>query len=519
MTYPMTHWLRRASQIILVTGLAFGMSAVVAQGSDQVTVATSGVAATVNTLDPLFDSNTSEVVINLFDSLVMIERRMVDGQPRFEVTDQGVATSWRPVDDTTWEFTIRSGITFHDGSALTAGDVAFSINQILDPDYQSRRAAVIPGIAGAEAIDDETVHVFTEFPLANAVLVLSRIQIVPEAYYRELGSEAFSEAPIGSGPYAFDSWSRGDFVSLKAYEDYWQGQPAFDRAVFRNVTEASGRAVAIRSGQAQIVNNIPPSLFADLENDQGVQTLIFEGNQHVLFGIDGREGPLADVRVRQAIMFAIDREEIIEVLYDGQFARSVTGIIMQGLPGYDAALEQRYPYDPERARDLLVEAGYADGFTTQMLYSPGVLAQIDELVQAYIGYLSDVGITLQLDAAESGSRLQRIRDGEVPGIFQTACGNQSADPAHCFNLWINESTGRGWYWPGAFDLDVELVNLAGELDEQARAERFEEFNDLVATQVPFIFAHHENTGWATSTDIEFTPTWQGYTDLRNATRR
>jgi len=519
MTHIAAHWLHRARLTVLITVLAAVGSTAFGQGEREVTVATSGVAATVNTLDPLFDSNTSEVVINLFDSLVMIERQMVDGQPRFELTDQGVATSWQPVDDTTWEFTVRTGITFHDGTPLTASDVAFSINQILDPEFNSRRAAVIPGIAGAEAVDDQTVHVFTEFPLANAVLILSRIQVVPEAYYREVGSEAFSEAPIGSGPYAFESWSRGDFVALRAYDDYWQGRPAFDRAVFRNVTEASGRAVAIRSGQAQIVNNIPPTLFADLQGDAGVQTLIFEGNQHVLFGIDGREGPLADVRVRQAIMFAIDREEIIDVLYDGQFARPVTGIIMQGLPGYDPALEEMYTYDLERARELMAEAGYADGFTTQMLYSPGVLAQIDELVQSYIGYLSDIGITLQLDATESGSRLQRVRDGDVPGIYQTACGNQSADPAHCFNLWISESAGRGWYWPGVFNLDEELVRLAGELDADVRAERFVEFNEMVATQVPFIFAHHENTGWATAADIDFTPTWQGYTDLRNATLR
>jgi peptide/nickel transport system substrate-binding protein len=504
-----------------VVGLVIlGLSAfALGQGERQVTVATSGVAATVNTLDPLFDSNTSEVVINLFDSLVMIERQMVDGQPRFIVTDQGVATAWEPVDSTTWAFSIRPGIVFHDGTALSARDVAFSINQILNPEFNSRRAAVIPGIAGAEAVDDSTVHVFTNFPLANAVLVLSRVQIVPEAYYTSVGSEAFSEAPIGSGPYVFESWSRGDFISLRANDNYWQGRPAFDRAVFRNITEASGRAVAIRSGQAQIVNNIPPSLFADLANDSNVQTVIFEGNQHVLFGIDGRSGPLADVRVRQAMMHAIDREEIIDVLYGGQFARPVTGIILQGLPGYDATLESMYPFDLERARELMREAGYANGFTTQLLYSPGVLSQVDELVQAYIGYLGDIGITLQLDAAESGSRLQRIRDGEVPGIFSTSCGNQSADPAHCFNLWISESAGRGWYWPGVFNLDQELVDLAGELNDAVRAERFVEFNRRVAEQAPFIMAHHENIGWATATDIDFMPTWQGYTDLRNASLR
>lgn len=513
--HPGARWVLR---LALAAGL--WLPHALAQVSDEIVIATSGALATVTTLDPLFDSNTGEVVFNLFDPLVRIDRLMVDGRPQFQVTDRGVAESWRAVSDHIWELEIRQGILFHDGTPLTANDVAFSVNQILDPAFSSRLAAVLPGIANAEALNDRTLWVFTDRPIAEALLMLARVMIVPQAYYTEVGPQAFSERPIGSGPYRFETWVRGDYVALRAFDDYWQGRPDFDRAVFRNVTESASRVVAIRSGQAHIVNNIPPVLFADLANDQSVQTIVHEGNQHVLFGLDGRSGPFADTRVRQAVMHAIDRQEIVEVLYDTAFARPVTGLIMQGLPGYDPALEDLFPYDPERARSLLAEAGYAQGFTTELLYSPGVLAQVDELVQAYIGYLADVGITVQLQAAESGGRLEMIRDGRVPGIFSTSCGNQTGNPAHCFNLWVQRSgAGRGWYWPEMRDYDAELASLVAEFDDEVRAARFAEMNAYIAQEAPFIWGHHENSGWAIAPTIEFLPTWQGYTDLRNARLR
>jgi len=485
---------------------------------DEITIATAGIAANVSTLDPLFDSVVKETIVNMFDVLVKIEREEVGGQRVFNLSDKGIATSWQPVDDRTWEIKIRSGVTFHDGSPLTAEDVVFSINYILDPTQEVPLASQLTGITGAEFVDDETFLLKTETPLASAISKLARVFVVPSDHYEAVGAEAFSENPIGSGPYKFVEWVKDDHITLEANADYWGGAPAVSRAVFRHVPEDATRAAAIKSGEANIVNNIPPALYADLVADANVSAFIFNGMQHILFGLDGQKPPFDDPRVRQAVMYAVNREEIINSLFQGLFARPITGLVAEGLLGYDPALEQVYSYNPDKARELLAEAGYADGFSTQLLYSPGRYAQGTETVQVIIANLAEVGINVEPMTAEGAQRLQMIREGTVPGIFSTSCLNETGDPSGCLDLWASKDQGRGWYWPD-FNLDTEIAQQNATFDETERAELVQEINRQLTDMAPFIWMHHENIGWAVTKGIQFEPTWEGYTDLRNLSLR
>jgi peptide/nickel transport system substrate-binding protein len=482
----------------------------------EIVIANTGMAADVSTLDPLVESIVFEVNYNLFDLIVKIDRQYEGGQAVFKVSDtKSIVTSWERIDDTSWEMKVRSGVTFHDGSPLTAEDVVFSINHALDPAFASKLVTQLAGITGAELVDDETFILKTEAARAGTVEELSRVAVVPSDYYTKVGPEKFAEQPIGSGPYKFVEWVKGDHVTLEAYDGYWGGAPAIKRVVFRYVPEDATRAAAIKSGEADLVNNIPPALYADLEADPNVHAFIYHGMQHILFGLDGRTPPFSDPRVRQAMMYAIDRGEIIDTLFEGKFARPITGLIAEGLPGYDPALEDYYSYDPDKARQLLADAGYADGFETELLYTPGRYAQIDDVVQALTGYLADVGITVKLMPAEGGQRLQMIREGTVPGIFSTSCLNEQADPGACIDLWADKEAGRGWYWPD-FNLDEESAQQRMTFDLEERTTLLKDINQQLVELAPFIWMYHENNGWASTPGLVIEPTWEGYTELRGA---
>ena len=483
---------------------------------DEITIATTGISSNVSTLDPLFDSVVKETIVNMFDVLVKIEREEVRGQRVFNLSDNGIATSWQPVDDITWEIKIRSGVTFHDGSPLTAEDVVFSINYIVDPANEVPLASQLTGIAGAEFVDDETFLLKTETPLASAIGKLARVFVVPSDHYEAVGPEAFSEQPIGSGPYKFVEWVKDDHITVEANENYWGGAPAIKRAVFRHVPEDATRAAAIKSGEAHIVNNMPPALYADLVADPNVAAFIYNGMQHILFGLNAQNPPFDDPRVRQAVMYAINREEIVNSLFAGLFARPITGLVAEGLLGYDPALEDVYAYNPDKARELLAEAGYADGFDTRLPYTPGRYAQGTETVQVMIANLAEVGINVELMTAEGAQRLQMIREGTAPGIFSTSCLNETADPSGCLDLWASKDKGRGWYWPD-FNLDAEIAQQNTAFDEAERAELVKDINLQLTELAPFIWMHHENIGWAVASGLNFQPTWEGYTDLRNLT--
>jgi len=483
---------------------------------EEIVVANAGMAAQVSTLDPLVESIVFDVNLNLFDLAVRIDREYIDGKAVLGFSEtKGVVTSWQILDETTWELKVRTGITFHDGSPLTAEDLAFSINHALDPAFGSKLVTQLSGITGAEAVDDETLLLKTEVARVGTIEELARVAVVPSDYYQKVGAAAFAEQPIGSGPYKFVEWVKGDHVTLEAYDGYWGGAPAIKRVVFRYVAEVATRAAAIKSGDAQLVNDISPTLFADLEKDPNVHAFVHNGMQHIVFGMDGRTPPFSDVRVRQAVNFAIDRQEIIDELFAGKFARQVTGEIAEGLPGYDPAVEEVYTYDPDKARALLADAGYADGFETELLYTPGRYAMLDEMVQAITGYLAEVGITVKPMPAEGGQRLQMIREGTVPGIFSTSLLNEQADPGAIIDLWAEKEAGRGWYWPDT-DVDAECHAQRQEFDPVKRAEMLRELNAKLVEQAPFIWMHHENQGWASMPGLVIEPTWEGYTDLREA---
>ncbi len=311
----------------------------------------------VVTLDPAMfrDRDTEAVLRNIFDSLVA-------ATPSGEVVPM-LATEWRATDDMTFEFDLVEGVTFSNGEALTAEDVVFTFERIITEgavDGQtSPRAGLLGPLASVEAVDDHTVrfHYSETFPQGLLEQALVHFQIVPKDYMEEVGVAQFTAQPIGSGPFVYAGGSLDSQITLQRNEDYWQGAPPLQTLVFRMMPEPSTRVAALLAGEAQIIQAVPVDLVDRIDSAPNVSVHTAPGTRAYFIELNVSKPPFDDVRVRQAINLAIDWESILTNIYQGYGQRLATGFLPSGF-GYDPDL-QPYPYDPERARELLQEAGYA----------------------------------------------------------------------------------------------------------------------------------------------------------------
>jgi len=307
-------------------------------------------------LDPAMfrDRDTEAVIRNMFDSLVSRTR---EGE-----VVANLATSWRALDETTFEFDLVSGVQFSNGEPLTADDVVFTFERILSEGgidgETSPRAGLLGPLDRVEMVGDETVrfHYANTFPQGLVEQALVHFQIVPKDYIAEVGAAGFGAQPIGSGPFVFAGGSLDGQVTLKRNPDYWAGAPALETLVFRMMPEPSTRVAALLSGEVQIIQAVPPDLVDRLESAPNVDVVSAPGTRAYMIELNNAKPPFDDVRVRQALNYAIDWDSILENIYQGYAERLSTGFLPSGF-GYDADLAP-YPYDPERAKELLTEAGY-----------------------------------------------------------------------------------------------------------------------------------------------------------------
>lgn len=297
------------------------------------------------------DRETETVIRNLFDGLVT---RTPDGAVQPEI-----ATSWTTPDDKTYVFTIRQGVKFHNGEDLTADDVVFSFNRTLAPDgvngQQSPRAGLLGPLQTVEKVDDYTVKMTLSSPSPVFLQLLPHTQIMPKDYYEQVGFDGFSQAPIGAGPFKFVNGTLNSEIVLERFDGYWDGPPPLRQVVFRMMPEPATRIAALKAGEVHIIQEVLPDSAAGLKQDASVQVQVAEGTR--LYEIELNNKRITDPHVRQALNYAVNWDEILNEMYLGYARRVSTAMLPSGF-GYNTALEP-FPYDPDKARELLREAGYA----------------------------------------------------------------------------------------------------------------------------------------------------------------
>jgi peptide/nickel transport system substrate-binding protein len=402
-----THRLKMLSYTLLISVMvAFGAAAQ-RLPKGQVVVA---LASDVTALDPHMHNIRGMLIVGwqLFDNLISRDPTTMRPVPH-------LAESWHHDDELTWELKLRQGVRFHNGEPFNAATVKYNFERVLNPDQRSPQRGNIAWIARVEVVDDYTVRLITKEPHPIVPERLTNFQMVPAAYAKQVGDAGLAAKPVGTGPYKFVSWTKGQEVVLEANIDYWQGPPAVKTVIFRAIPAMGTQVAGLLAGDVDIIRTVPPEQIAGIEASGVAYVSMAPILRVVYLGFDclGRDPTsqtaLQDKRIRQAIAHAIDVDAIIYHVLGGIGARTTTGVTSMHF-GYDGDAP-RYAYDPEKAKALLAEAGYAQGLRVNLhTYGGSIMCQ-PQVTDAITGYLGQVGI---------GTNKQHFEDVNTFASYQQA---------------------------------------------------------------------------------------------------
>jgi peptide/nickel transport system substrate-binding protein len=420
------------------------------------------------------------MLVNLFDYLVM---RDADG-----VLQPALATAWERVDDLSMRFRLREGVLWHDGEIFTAEDVKFSLERVAtDPSLQQH--GQYRQIREVEIVGPLEVIIHTREPEPVLLNRLSRIgsSIVPKHHIEAIGWAAWNEDPIGTGPFRFVEWRRDDRLILEAFDAHWRGRPEWDRIVHRTIPEASTRVAELLTGGVHIATNIPPADRGRVEAADDVRIEPWPTPRVMLYVMNTEGEGTSDKRVRMAIDYAIDNQLMIDLLFDGLGA-PVKGRVSPGITAAPMHLWNVYDYDPERAVELLAEAGYGPGQLRIHVQGPAGRYPLDtEIVELTAVMLEEVGIDASIEVLEWSAYQSRVWLTEnVRHMALIGLGNTLGDAALAYT---SARCGDGyavmhnWCEP---DFDALHAQALVELDPDRRAELYTDIYEWIAEERVFI---------------------------------
>ncbi len=454
----------------------------------------------VDTLNYYYNSSREGLVASLqiFDTLVVKDLSTGEFKPN-------LATEWAWIDDTTLEFKLASGISFHNGEAFTADDVVFTLNWAVDPASEIVVFDKVRWIESAEKVDDTTVRVKLKapFPAALDFFALA-IPIFPDQYYAEAGRDGMGVQPIGTGPYKVTAVEPGKSYTLEAFADYaGLGKPkaAIGKVEVATVSDSSTRIADLMSGRAeflwQVAADVMPRLAeSDKTETASVSTMRIGFVTLDAAGRSNADTPLKNKLVRQAINHAIDRQAIVDALVQGgsELVNTPCSPIQFGCITDVTA----YDYDPAKSKELLAEAGYPDGFALTMTgYRDKAYAE------AMQQFLAEVGIQITYDQLQYSALASAHMDGKVPMAFLTHGSSSIPDMS---------AITTEFFGGGAQDYarDQEVIDwvMAGNtsIDTAVRQENYTKALKKIADEAYWVPLFTYPLGFAYTADLSFTAT-------------
>jgi peptide/nickel transport system substrate-binding protein len=438
------------------------------------------------------------VVDQIFDSLIEVDKATGELLP-------ALATEWSVNEDgTEYAFKLREGVTFHDGTPFTTEDVVATYEAGKDP--ANAYAGSFEGVI-VEVIDDYNVVIKPPAPDVTFLRGAGSNSIISAEQFASEGRDGLETNPIGTGPFRFVEWNKGDRLVLEANTDYWEeGKPYLQEIVFRPIPESSTRLAAIQTGEVHVVNRLSSDEAQTLEGTSNVRLVQYPADRvyYIAFNnlTTGVGQPTEDVRVRQAMNYAVDRQAIVDSLFGG-FARLSTGFVTPSNLGFDDTLEP-YPYDPDLARSLLDDAGYADGFTIGMACPIGAYTSFEDVCQAVANYLGEVGIEMEggeVQLMESGVYWDLESKKELPPLFGDSWSASVGEalPRLTGALGGADSSYSSWAEPTTDDL---LERIAAAFDTDERAALYKELQAYMYENPQFIYLYEPNSFEAVSTEVE-----------------
>jgi peptide/nickel transport system substrate-binding protein len=395
-------------------------------------------------------------------------------------------------------FKLRKGIRFHDGAPFSSKDVIASFKRVLT-DKESLQAPNLRNIREMDAPDDFTFVVTLKKPHANALENINNRVIMTKAAAEKMG-EADS-SPIGTGPFKFVSWERSGQFVLRRNESYWGQPPKIEEVIYKAVKEDAARIAALEAGQADIISNIPPHEVARLKANPRLRVQPVQGLRPIFLVLSPAYKPLDNVKVRRAITHAIDRERIIKHILEGN-AYPLSGLVGPQVFGYDPGA-RAFPYDPQKAKQLLNEAGFPNGFEIEYYSPTGRYPKDREVALVIVEQLSKVGIKAILKTPEWSIFNTDYKNGKYP-MYLTGRGSL-IDADTLFHQYFRTGTTKRVLGYGNPKLDEVLDLEQQTFDVKKREKLLNEAHRIILEDAPAIPLWNSMDVYAHRADLVWTP--------------
>ncbi|MGH1360416.1 MAG: ABC transporter substrate-binding protein [Burkholderiaceae bacterium] len=516
--------MKKSIQLVSVVAALLSQSVL----ADSITI---GINSEATSIDPHFHnlSPNNQIARQIFNGLI-------DQGPRQELIP-GLAESWRPINDLTWEFKLRQGVKFHDGSDFNADDVICTFERA--PVVPNSPASFALYIRGKQAVkvDDFTVHFKTEKPYPLMGNDISTVNIVSDATGCNGTTDDFNKgkAAVGTGPYKFVEYVPGDRIVLARNEQYWGSKPDFEQVTFKPIKSAPARVAALLAGDVDMIDSVPTTDLARLKKDntlsitEGVSNRViylhtdqFREDSPYITGNDGKpiKNPFLDQRVRLAVSMALNRKAIVERVMEGQ-AIPAGQVLPDGFFGTSEKL-QPIAYDPKGAKKLLADAGYPDGWK-MTIHGPNDRYINDaRVLEAIAQMLNRIGIKAQVETLPRSVFFKRASGGGKDGqpefsLYLAGWGAGSGEASsplrsliHTYDKSIGMGTAnRGRHSNPAIDKLVQKALVT--VDDPARAAVLAQATELAIETAAIIPVHYQVSSWATKKGIGYEARTDEYT--------
>jgi len=494
--------MKRVLLAVLALAVVFGARSTPLQAKDADTLVVVQEAEPVG-LDLMRSSiqTTMSVCYNIHDTLF---------HPQEDASVKpALAEKWEKVDDTTWKITLRKGATFHNGEPVTAQAVKFSFDRVFNPDIKCPHKGKMSAFKEVKVLDDYTFTISTHKPYAPGLYILGYyLPIVPPKYVQEVGDTEYNVKPVGCGPYKLVKWVRGEEIVLERYENYYGPKPAYKRVIFKGVPEEASRIAALLTGEADVISGVPVHQRKKIE-ESGKAYLTPQMGVMPYLGLDTYHKPFDDVRVRQAVNYALNRELINKALFGGK-AILCAGPISPRTFGANPNLKP-YPYDPEKAKELLAEAGYPNGFEARLAY-PTYMSQIQEQAEAIAADLAKVGIQVKLEPFERAVMWERYK-GRQHQMYIYWWDDAPEPDRYMYSLFHSQS--RDYYYKNpTVDVLLDLGRTIMNRDDRAKV--YHEIDRILYEDAPWVYLYVIPEVFGVANDVDYQGRRDGFLNMRYA---
>jgi peptide/nickel transport system substrate-binding protein len=479
---------------LLLVGLALVHPAT-AQVKDTLVV---GLVAHAETLDPHMHFQRTGILvnINMFDSLLHRNAKL-----EFEPS---IATSWKALNDTTWEFKIRKGVRFHNGDVLTPEDVKYSFDRVLDQTKKSPQYGNIRAIKEVKIVDAETIHIITDKPFP---LLLERIVffgIVPKKHMTAVGDQAFgTTAPVGTGPWKFVEWKRDQMIRLEAFDQHWRGKPPFKTLIFRAIPEYATQYAEVKTGGVDIIREVSADIAPELKAHP--QTYVSSApilRVHYV-ELDMRSAPFDKKAARQAANYAVDKQTIMQKMMAG-LAKQVATVVQPLAFGFDPEIKP-YPYDVKKAKELLTQAGFPNGVDITLHSSSAAWRPVFEAIGQMLTEANLRTTVRMWDPGPAWNKFFQSEGKATNGAYGT-WGNYSVFDADAVLHPLFHTEPGGWigkWYTRVEGLDKLIDEGRSTLDQAKRKRTYSQIQQMIREEAPAIYLWTQYDTLAISKKVQY----------------